>query len=156
MLPTPDRRGRAWAFPPTVALVLLAAFAGCGSASTQRLDVADANSLQQTLASVRSSAQRGDRSAVLAELAAMRARITRLSESGALPAAEAAALRTGLAHALAAARRELAPPAAVVPVTVPPAPVKHRKEHHAEGDHRSGKHRDHGGGHGGPEGGGGD
>src|SRR5436309_860361 len=134
MLPTPDRRRPGRALVPAAALVLLVAFAGCGSSSPQRLDVADASSLQQTLVTVRASAQRHDRGAALAELAAMRARVERLRASGGLSAAEAGALLTDIAHALAAARRELVPPAASPQVVSVPMVRGHGKDHHAGGE----------------------
>jgi hypothetical protein len=99
------------------------------------------------LATVRSSAQRGDRGAVFSGIAAMSARVERLRASGALPSPEAAALRTELARALAAARRELAPPAAAVATGVSEAAVpkrKHDRRPRAGGDR--GKGHDRGGG----------
>jgi hypothetical protein len=123
MLPTPKGR-RFFVRPATAlaALALLVTLAGCGSARQPRLDTADASSLEGMLANVRASAQRGDRATVLGTLAALRARVERLESAGALPAAEAPALRTGVARAIAAAERELEPPPAQTVVAARPAP----------------------------------
>ena len=123
MLPTPKgRRFCVWPATALAALALLVTLAACGSAGQPHLDTADASSLEGILANVRASAQRGDRAAALGALATLRARVERLESAGALPAAEAPALRTGIARAIAAAERELEPPPAQTVVAAPPAP----------------------------------
>src|SRR5438270_4157729 len=119
MLPPPERRRRARPVLAAAPLALLLALAGCGSASPRRLDTADASSLQSMLATVRTGAQRKDRAAVLAGLAALRARVQSLDASGVLSASEAHFLRSDIAAAVAAAERELSPPPPPVPVTLP-------------------------------------
>ena len=145
MLPTPKGRRFFVRAATTVAtLALLIAPAGCGSASRRHLDAADASSLQGMLTKVRASAQRGDRAAALAGLAALRARVEHLQSTGALPAAEASAVRTDIVRAIAAAERELEPPRAQTVVAASPPPLeisqppphdKHLKHPHGPKDH---------------------
>lgn len=131
-------------------LALLAALTGCGTSGPARLDLADAHSLQGMLAAVRGDARRGERTAALAGLGALRRRIESLSASGALPAGETQALLTGIARALAAAQRELAPPPAITEPAAaaepPPPQHEHAREHKAQGDHGRGhRHKGDGG-----------
>jgi|GEM_PF-5715361 len=158
MLPPPQRCRRAPPGLAAAALALLVALAGCGSAGPPRLDTADASSLQSMLGMVRTGAQRKNRVAVLTGLAALRARVQSLDASGALPASEAHFLRSDIAAAVAAAERELSPPAPPVtvappvvtaPVRSPDGPHKHpkppkpphdRRDKHGPGQGGAGDH----------------
>ena len=132
-----------------VCVVLAPALVACGSQAPTALDSPDALALQRAIAAVRTSAGRGERAAALAGLDGLRARIERLAAAGKLLRGEATALRTGVASALAAAARELQPPAPVEASSSPPdgllaptPPAPHK------GQKKPGAHRDPGGGQG--------
>jgi hypothetical protein len=134
------------------AAIVCTAFASalfaCGAQAPSALDPSDALALQHAIAAVRTSAGHDDEAAALAGLDGLRARIDRLAAAGKLPRGEAARLRTGVAQALAAAERELQPPAPIqassppaVSAPAPPAPRKAEKKlPHKEPGHGHAKH----------------
>jgi hypothetical protein len=95
--------------------------AGCGGSAPARLGSFDARVLTHELAGVEASAARGDRAGAMRSLAAVRARLQRLSASGTLGASEARTMLRAVAQASSAAAAELPEPAP--PDTVPEAPV---------------------------------
>ncbi len=104
---------------------------GCGGSAATRLGAADARALQNELASVETNAAHGERAAALSRLGAIRARLQRLSVSGALGTADAQAMLRAVARASSAAAAELpaVPPAVEAaaasepPPAAPPAPA---------------------------------
>jgi hypothetical protein len=141
------------------ALVLLCllppALSACGTQAPGALDAGDALALQHAIAAVRTSAARGERAAALDGLDGLRARIERLGAAGKLRPAQQAALHTGVAQALAAARRELHAPAPTeasstpAPAPSPPPSPSARKQKskglHEQPGHGRAKHGDGGG-----------
>jgi hypothetical protein len=102
---------------------------GCGSSGQPRLDASNATKLRAELASAASASARGDRATTVDALARFKARVDRLAASDGLASDDARALRTGVSQALAAAARQLQPPAepppaVVTTVTEPPTPPK--------------------------------
>jgi hypothetical protein len=144
------RRARALTL---LCLLLPTALCACGSQAPAVLDASDALALQRTIAAVRTSAGRGERAAAVAGLEGLRARIKRLAAAGKLAHAQEAALGTGVAQALAAARRELQPPAPIeasgapaasATPAPPPPPARHKEN--KPGKQPGHGHAKHGGG----------
>jgi hypothetical protein len=107
---------------------------GCGSAGQPRLDASNATKLRAELASAASASAAGDRLTTLAALDRFKARVDRLAATDRLAHGDARALNAGVSQALAAARRQLPPPAPAVvtsaaestpPTPTPPAHPAH-------------------------------
>jgi hypothetical protein len=110
---------------------------GCGSAGQPRLDASNATKLRAELASAASASAAADRATTLAALDRFKARVDRLAATDGLAPGDARALRTGASQALAAAARQLQPPAQPAPALVtsaaePPTPPKPAHPAHLE------------------------
>jgi hypothetical protein len=121
---------------------------GCGSAGQPRLDASNASKLRAELASAASASAAGDRATTLAALNRFKARVDRLAATNGLARGDARALNNGALQALAAARRQLPPPAPAVvtsaaestpPTPTPPAHPAHDAHPKPGPDH---KHHD--------------
>lgn len=115
---------------------------GCGSGSGLRLDASDAAKLRTELTAAEAASRRGDRTTTLELLDRFEARIDRLGAAGQLAPDDARALKAGVSQALAAAERQLKPPApaaapvaATQPTTVPAPPPAPKREHPAPAHH---------------------
>lgn len=110
-------RGRPW-------IVLLAAVAlgACGG-EEPALSARSAEELHAQVAAVRDAAAEGDRAAALKGLDGLAARVRDLEGEESLAAADATALRRGIARARRRVRAEIAEPAATATATATATPV---------------------------------
>jgi hypothetical protein len=115
---------------------------GCGSSGGPRLGAPDAAKLRTELAAAEAASGRGDRAMTLDLLGRFKGRIDRLAAAGQLAPNDARALKAGLSQALAAAERQLKPPApaaarvaATQPTTVPAPPPAPKRAHPAPAHH---------------------
>ena len=97
------------------------ALAGCGA--EPRLGASDADELRRGVAGVRTAAAAGDRDGALRALKALRARVERAADGGALGEEDAAVLRRGIARARRQVEQEVAAPQPAPEPTVEPAPT---------------------------------
>lgn len=123
---------------------------GCGSSPTPRVDIAAPSRLHQTIAQVRASAQTGDRTEALRALSSLSRLVTIELDARHLTAADAAALKSGIARARQRIRIEIPAPAAPVtapaPAPAPPAaprPVAPRQPGHGKHAGAKGKGKGH-------------
>ena len=107
-------RARAW-----IVLLVAVALGGCGDEEPV-LSARSAEQLHAQVAAVRDAAAEGDRAAALKGLDGLAARVRDLEGEEALAAADATALRRGIARARRQVRAEIAEPAATATATPVP------------------------------------
>jgi hypothetical protein len=127
-----------------IALVLVAAVAGCGSGDKQpRLTRVQAQALTAELEAVRVGAAARDLAATKSALLRFRRSVARLQRDGAISPERARALRIGAARVLRRVQSDSAPVQAAPPATQTtpaPAPPGHKKKHEEKKHGKGGKH----------------
>jgi hypothetical protein len=130
-----------------VALLLVAALAGCGSSgnnSSPGLTAGQAQGLVTQLQTARAAATARNVAGTQAAIDNFRRSVARLRRAGALTDAQARAMRIGAARVLARVKSDNAPPQSVSATTqTTPAPAPQKEKHK---DEKAGK--GHGKGHG--------
>ena len=129
-------RARVW-----IVLLVALALGGCGDEEPV-LSARSAEELHAQVAAVRDAAAEGDRAAALKGLDGLAARIRDLEGEEALAAADASALRRGIARARRQVRAEIAEPAATetaTPVPTATAPPESPESDEGEEGGEAGK-----------------